>query len=307
MCRYLLAQPVRPQDKQHCVRMAAGNGLKVQIWEEFQKRFNIELIREFYGATEGNTNLINTVGKVGACGFKSALLPHAMPFYLVKVDLESRELIRDSNGFCIEVPLGEPGELIAKMQNNFLRRFDGYENKEATKSKIVSNAFKPGDRYFRTGDVLTMDDEGFIYFADRTGDTFRWKGENVSTTEVEGIIARVLENQRDVIVYGVEIPQTEGKAGMVAIVGTTENVEVSTLASKLLPILPPYAVPLFVRLVPEADLTGTFKFRKGGFRNEGYELTKVSDPLYILDPKLKTYVPFDKGMYEQLQAGNMRL
>lgn len=307
VCRYLLCQPVRPQDKQHCVRLATGNGLRPQIWKEFQKRFNIGLIAEFYGSTEGNTNLINAEGRVGACGFKSALLPHVIPIYLLKVDQETGDLVKDSNGFCMESPTGEPGELVALVKNNFLRRFDGYENKEATQKKILTNVFKPGDRYFRSGDVLKQDEDGYFYFTDRTGDTFRWKGENVSTTEVEGIIARIFKNETDVVVFGVDVPNTEGKAGMVVIKGTPSSVGITTLASELIPVLPAYAIPVFVRLVTETKLTGTFKFQKTDYKKDGYNVDQVTDPLYILDMKAKAYVLLDQSKYEDIQNGKIRL
>ena len=287
--------------------MATGNGLRPQIWKEFQQRFNIEKIAEFYGATEGNTNLINNEGRVGACGFKSALLPNIIPIYLLKVEKESGELVKDSNGFCLEAPIGEPGELVALVKNNFLRRFDGYENKEATQKKILTNVFRPGDKYFRSGDILRQDDEGFFYFADRTGDTFRWKGENVSTTEVEGIVARVYQNQTDVIVFGVDVPGTEGKAGMAVIRGTPESTRISTLAGELAPVLPGYAVPVFIRLVKETKLTGTFKFQKTDYKKESYSLDLVSDPLYYLESREKAYVLLDQKKYEEIQNGKWRV
>ena len=307
VCRYLLSQPVKPQDKQHCVRLATGNGLRPQIWKEFQQRFNIDKIAEFYGSTEGNTNLINTVGRVGACGFKSALLPHVIPIYLLKVEQETGELVRDSRGYYIEAPVGEPGELVALVKNNFLRRFDGYENKEATQKKILTNVFQTGDRYFRSGDILKQDEDGFFYFTDRTGDTFRWKGENVSTTELEGIIARVYRNETDVVVFGVEIPGTEGKAGMAIIKGTPESTRITGLAKELVPVLPGYAIPVFVRLVTETKLTGTFKFQKSDYKKDGYSVDSVTDPLYFLDPKEKAYVPLDQKRYQQIQNGECRL
>ena len=302
-----MCQPPRQQDKQHCVRLATGNGLRPQIWREFQDRFNIQQIAEFYGSTEGNTNLINNVGRVGACGYKSALLPHVIPIYLLKVDQETGELIRDSQGRYLEAPIGEPGELVALVKNNFLRRFDGYENKEATQKKILTNVFRDGDRYFRSGDILRQDEEGFFYFTDRTGDTFRWKGENVSTTEVEGIIARVYNNQTDVVVFGVDIPGSEGKAGMAVIRGTPETARITTLAKELFPVLPAYAIPIFVRLVLETKLTGTFKFQKTDYKKDGYSLERVMDPLYVLDLKVKAYVPLDEEKYKQIQKGTMRL
>ena len=306
LCRYLLTQPSRPSDSQHCVRMALGNGLRPQLWAQFQKRFNIPSIREFYGSTEGNVNIVNTTGQQGACGFNSVLLPFVYPIALIKVDLETGEHILDSNGFCVKAGIDEPGELVGKIADNALRRFDGYENKDATSKKIKKNVFKPGDTYFLSGDMLRMDEEGYLYFCDRTGDTFRWKGENVSTTEVEGIIGRTLE-LREVVVFGVDVPGTEGKAGMACIVGTEETVDVKSLAGKVFQVLPAYAVPVFIRLIQQADLTGTFKFQKTHLRAEGYNIEKVSDPLFILDTSKKSYLPLDEDTYQQLQKGELRL
>ena len=304
LCRYLLTQPSRPSDTQHCVRMAIGNGLRPQLWGPFQSRFNIPNIREFYGSTEGNVSIVNTTGQQGACGFNSVLFPFVYPIALIKVDPETGDHVLDSNGFCVRAGFNEPGELVGKIADNALRRFDGYQNKDATNKKVKTNVFKSGDSYFLSGDVLRMDEEGYLYFCDRTGDTFRWKGENVSTTEVEGAIGRILE-MREVVVVGVDVPGAEGKAGMACIVGNEESVDVEGLAEKVYRALPPYAVPLFVRLMPQADLTGTFKFQKTRLRNEGYDVTKVSDPLFIMDKK--TYVPLDTDKYQQLQNGQLRL
>ena len=306
LCRYLLTQPRRPLDTQHCVRMAIGNGLRPQLWGQFQTRFNIPNIREFYGSTEGNVSIVNITGQQGACGFNSVLLPFVYPIALIKVDPETGEHVRDSNGFCVKAGFNEPGELVGKIADNALRRFDGYENKDATNKKVKRNVFKPGDSYFMSGDVLRMDEEGYLYFCDRTGDTFRWKGENVSTTEVEGVIGRILE-LREVVVYGVDVPGAEGKAGMACIVGDEESVDIEDVAEKVYRNLPAYAIPLFVRLIPKADLTGTFKFQKTRVRAEGYDIGKVTDPLFILDAGKKTYIPLNEDMYQQLQTGQIRL
>ena len=286
--------------------MAIGNGLRVQIWEEFQHRFNIPYVAEFYGATEGNANMLNFVGKVGACGFNLKVFP--IPLYLLKVDNETGEVVRGSNGLCIEVPVGESGELVGLIEDDDVsRRFDGYKSKEATDKKILTNVFQYGDKFFRTGDLLRMDEEGFFYFTDRTGDTFRWKGENVSTNEVEGIMARVFDNQTDVVVLGVEVPGVEGKAGFAVIVGTPESVTVEELAAKLFPVLPSYAIPIFVRLVQEAQVTGTFKFQKPQYRKEGFDIEKVKDPLYILDSSKKAYLPLDATLHQKVLKGEFRL
>ena len=304
LCRYLLAQPKKPTDTQHRITRIAGNGLRPQIWTEFKTRFNISDIFEFYGSTEGNASLANMTNKPGSCGFIPLLLKFMYPVVLLKVDEEGK-YVRDSQGFVMQPDIGEPGEVVGKIiSTDPTRRFDGYTNRDATQKKIIKDVFRKGDAYFKTGDMMRMDEEGNFYFCDRTGDTFRWKGENVSTTELEGAIGRILE-MREVVVVGVDVPGAEGKAGMACIVGNEESVDVEGLAEKVYRALPPYAVPLFVRLIPQADLTGTFKFQKTRLRNEGYDVAKVSDPLFIMDKR--TYVPLDMDKYQQLQNGQLRL
>ncbi|XP_053224801.1 long-chain fatty acid transport protein 1 isoform X4 [Podarcis raffonei] len=208
ICRYLLNQPVREAEKHHQVRLAIGNGLRPTIWEDFTQRFQIKQIGEFYGATECNCSIANLDGKVGACGFNSRILPNVYPIRLVKVNEDTMELIRKENGLCITCRPGEPGLLVGRInQEDPLRRFDGYVNENATNKKIAYNVFQKGDQAYLSGDVLVMDELGYMYFKDRSGDTFRWRGENVSTTEVEGILSHIL-SKTDVAVYGVEVPGT---------------------------------------------------------------------------------------------------
>ena len=307
VCRYILAQPKRPTDTQHRIRLCVGNGLRPQLWPAFTKRFNIAQISEFYGSTEGNVGLINPFNKVGACGTISVVLPIVNPVCLLKVNPDTGEYVRDSNGFCVQAGVGEPGEVVGAIRPRVTSsHFDGYSDPKATKKKMMSNVFKQGDNYFLSGDILRMDEEGFLYFCDRTGDTFRWKGENVSTTEVESVIGHILE-LRDVVVYGVEVAGSEGRAGMAAIVGTKSTVDLSGLAQQLFLSLPAYAVPLFVRLITEADLTGTYKLKKVQLRNEAFNLSKVSDPLFILNVSKKTYEPFTEEKHQQLESGTLRV
>lgn len=307
MCRYLLAQPKRPADTQHCVRQAVGNGLRPQIWEEFQRRFHINRIVEFYGSTEGNVSLINTQNRVGAVGVVSVVLSKANPCSLLKINPETGEHVRDSRGFCVEAGFNEPGEIVGFIHKRLAdRRFDGYHDSKATESKIMRNVFHQGDAYFLSGDILRMDEEGYLYFCDRTGDTFRWKGENVSTMEVEAVMASILE-LRDVVAYGVELSGIEGRAGMAAIVGSEETVKLPSLATQLQLALPAYAVPLFVRLIEEADMTGTFKLQKGRLRSEGFDLERVDGPVFFLHPSHKSYVRLTKELVEELEAGRIRV
>uniref|UniRef100_A0A8C8BTB3 Very long-chain fatty acid transport protein n=1 Tax=Oncorhynchus tshawytscha TaxID=74940 RepID=A0A8C8BTB3_ONCTS len=205
ICRYLLSQPVRPSEKGHRVRLAVGNGLRPSVWEAFTERFGVAQVGEFYGATECNCSIANMDGKVGACGFNSRILPNVYPICLMKVDEETTELVRDRHGLCVPCRPGEPGLLVGRInQQDPLRRFDGYANQDATRKKIANNVFKKNDSAYLSGDVLVMDELGYMYFRDRSGDTFRWRGENVSTTEVEGTLSGLL-GQADVAVYGVSV------------------------------------------------------------------------------------------------------
>uniref|UniRef100_A0A8C0IPE0 Very long-chain fatty acid transport protein n=1 Tax=Chelonoidis abingdonii TaxID=106734 RepID=A0A8C0IPE0_CHEAB len=307
ICRYLLNQPVREAEAQHHVRLAVGNGLRPTIWEDFTRRFRIKQIGEFYGATECNCSIANLDGKVGACGFNSRILPNVYPIRLVKVNEDTMELIRDSSGLCIPCCPGEPGLLVGRInQQDPLRRFDGYVNESATNKKIACNVFQKGDRAYLSGDVLVMDELGYMYFKDRSGDTFRWRGENVSTTEVEGILSHIL-SQTDVAVYGVEVPGIEGKAGMAAIADPKVKLSPNALYQELQKVLPPYARPIFLRLLPQVDTTGTFKIQKTRLQREGFDPHQTSDRLYFLDLQLGKYVPLDECLFERIHARKVAL
>ncbi|NXA43278.1 S27A1 protein, partial [Eudromia elegans] len=307
ICRYLLNQPVREAESRHRVRLAVGNGLRPTIWEEFTERFRIKQIGEFYGATECNCSIANLDGKVGACGFNSRILPNVYPIRLVRVDEDTMEPIRDSRGLCISCRPGEPGLLVGQInQRDPLRRFDGYVSESATSKKIACNVFERGDQAYLSGDVLVMDELGYMYFKDRSGDTFRWRGENVSTTEVEGILSHIL-NQTDVAVYGVQVPGVEGKAGMAAIADPKGRVNPNVLYRELQKVLPPYARPVFLRLLPQVDTTGTFKIQKTRLQREGFDPHQTSDRLHFLDAKLGGYVPLDERLYERICAGKVAL
>ncbi len=306
LCRYVLAQPKKPVDTQHCIRVMMGNGLRAQIWSEFTKRFQIPNVGEFYGSTEGNVGMINPFNKVGACGRLIVTFPFLNSSTLVKVDPDTREYVRNSSGFCVKAGVNEPGEVFGKIEQNVLiSHFVGYTDSKANTKKVITDVFSPGDKYFRTGDIMRMDEEGFMYFCDRTGDTFRWKGENVSTTEVESIMAKLLQ-LKDVVVYGVEIPGNEGRAGMAAIVGTQDSVDLSDLAQQLFLSLPAYAVPLFIRLIPAVELTGTFKLKKVKLRKENYDIS-FPDPFFMLDTSRKVYVPLTEELHQKILNKELRL
>jgi solute carrier family 27 fatty acid transporter 1/4 len=304
ICRYLLNQPEKPTDSQHSVRLMIGNGLKRGFHKQFTKRFHVSQIGEFYASTEGTAAFLNTENHPGACGFIPLMLKS--PNVLLKIDPVTGDIVRDSNGLCSHCPPGEPGLLVGLIMNIGLQRFSGYHNESETNKKILRDVFKKGDSYFNTGDLLMMDEEGYVYFCDRTGDTFRWKGENVSTFEVESVMSKQLEN-RDVIVYGVEVPGCEGRAGMAAIVDPENDVAMEELFPTLVDHLPSYAIPLFIRKIKEPYLTGTKKFQKVKMRNEGFDIGAISDPLYFLHPKHKSYVLLTEEVCAELKDRHFRL
>ncbi len=299
LCRYLVAQPSRPTDTQHKVRLNISIGLRKEIWIEFQRRFKVPFILEFYGSSEGNAGLPNPGGKPGAVGYISPILPSSLNMHFLKLHEDTMDYVRDANGFCLDCDFNEPGELVCEITKQ--DPFVGYRNKEKTKKKILTDVFVKGDAFFKTGDIMKIDEHGWVYFCDRSGDTYRWKGENVSTAEVECRIGTVLD-MTDVVVYGVEIPGVEGRAGMAAIAGTTQTIDLSTLPSLLQRSLPATAVPLFVRLIKAADVTGTFKLQKVKLRNEGFDTSKVSDPLFFL--RGQSYVPLTEELHQELVSGN---
>ncbi|XP_044296068.1 long-chain fatty acid transport protein 4 [Varanus komodoensis] len=307
ICRYLLNQPSQEAEWKHRVRMALGNGLRASIWKEFTERFGIPQIAEFYGATECNCSVGNFDNKFGACGFNSRLLPSVYPINLVRVNEDTMELVRGPDGLCIRCKPGEPGQLVGRIiQSDPLQRFDGYLNNEANTKKIARDVFTKGDFAYLTGDVLIMDELGYMFFRDRTGDTFRWKGENVSTTEVEGVLSRIL-NMTDVVVYGVEVPGTEGKAGMAAIMNPDNSCDLESFADEMKKALPTYARPVFLRLLSKVQKTSTFKFQKMDLRKEGYDPSVVKDKLYFLEPRQGRYFPLDEAIFQRIQAGQAKL
>nr|XP_046187150.1 long-chain fatty acid transport protein 1-like [Oncorhynchus gorbuscha] len=307
ICRYLLSQPVRPSEKGHRVRLAVGNGLRPSVWEAFTERFGVAQVGEFYGATECNCSIANMDGKVGACGFNSRILPNVYPIRLMKVDEETTALVRDRHGLCVPCRPGEPGLLVGRInQQDPLRRFDGYANQDATRKKIANNVFKKNDSAYLSGDVLVMDELGYMYFRDRSGDTFRWRGENVSTTEVEGTLSGLL-GQADVAVYGVSVPDVEGKAGMAAIADPTGTFDCDVFLREVQQALPPYARPVFLRISPQVDTTGTFKIQKTRLQREGYDPRLSTDQIYFLNSRAGRYEAVNEELHSAIVEGRMAL
>lgn len=302
LCRYLLSAPATEFDKSG-LRLAIGNGLRPDIWDQFQKRFNIKQIGEFYASTEGNTSLFNSKNKHAAVGYIPPMIMDRYPVKLIKMEEDDETPVRNKKGWCVEAKLGEKGELIGLIDNaDPSRYFDGYTDPAATKKKILKDAFSKGDEWFRSGDLLRRDDRGFFYFVDRIGDTFRWKGENVATSEVEYVIASVkgvlLAN-----VYGVTVPHHDGRAGMVLLTVTPEF-SLENLYERIKE-LPNYARPLFIRMAPKMDTTSTMKFTKVQFRKEGFDPKLVTDKLFFRNDALKQFVPLTQEVFDKIAAGTI--
>ncbi|WP_280358222.1 long-chain-acyl-CoA synthetase [Nocardia otitidiscaviarum] len=282
LCRYLLNQPRKSTDRSHRVAVAVGNGLRPELWDEFRDRFGIRRIVEFYGASEGNVAFINAFGVDRTAGFTP------LPFAIVDYDDETGKARRGPDGKLRKVSTGGVGLLLAKVTDR--SPFDGYTDPGATESKLVRDGFADGDCWFDTGDLVR--DQGYrhIAFVDRLGDTFRWKGENVATTEVEGAFDG-LDAVSQAVVYGVDIPGTDGKAGMAAVtLAEDAKFDGHQVAAHLYDRLPAYAVPLFIRVVGELEQTSTFKSRKVDLRKQGYTPDDHSD-LYVLSGRTDGYVP----------------
>jgi fatty-acyl-CoA synthase len=277
LCRYLLARPERPGDRDHGIRVAIGAGLRPDVWPAFQSRFGVQRIVEVYGETEGNISLLNLDGLPGSVG-------RPPPFEwrnlaLVRYDVERAELARDDDGFLVPCGFGEPGLLLGRLGGG-MRADGGYVHERDREERIVRDAFVPGDRWYRSSDLLRRDRGGNYFFVDRVGDTFRWKGENVSTQEVAEVLSGH-PSVREAVVYGVPVPGADGQAGMAALV-VDGGFEPAALSRFVADALPTYAQPLFLRLTPEIETTGTLKPRKVELRAEGYDLERVTDPIYLL-------------------------
>jgi len=307
LCRYLLHTEPSPDETQHRIRMCCGNGLRPDVWNDFKRRFRIPQILEFYAATEGNVSLFNVEGKPGAIGRIPPFLAHRVAATLVKVDGDKDEPTRNEQGRCIRCAPNEVGEAIGKVLTDpasLGTRFEGYTSKEASEKKVLRDVFEPGDAWFRTGDLMRKDERGYFYFVDRMGDTFRWKGENVSTTEVTETIA-TCPGVIDAVVYGVMIPGTEGRAGMAAVVvGHDFNL---IAFRQHLGQLPEYARPLFLRIRGEIELTSTFKPKKQDLLREGYDPAVIGDAVYFNDSERQAFVRLDRQLYDRIQTGEVRL
>ncbi|MBI1261686.1 MAG: long-chain-acyl-CoA synthetase [Rhizobiales bacterium] len=307
LLRYLNNTPPHPLERHHNFRIFAGNGLRPEVWKPFQERFKIPRIMEFYGATEGNIAMMNYDGTVGAIGRIPPWAEKRLPVVLVKFDVENEVPVRGPDGFCIKCDFGEPGEALGEIQDDETQtlRFEGYAKKEETEKKILHDVFRKGDKYFRSGDLLRKDKLGYFYFVDRIGDTFRWKGENVATSEVAEVIS-TFPGASEANVYGVAVPGTDGRAGMVSLV-TGPDFDFARFRAHLEKNLPDYARPLFVRVQPEMEITGTFKHRKVELVKEGFNPDEIAEPLYFNSAAEGKFVPLDQALYSQICGGQLKL
>jgi fatty-acyl-CoA synthase len=303
----LLRAPPEPEEGQHRLRLCCGAGLRSDLWREFKTRFRIPRILEFYGATEGHVSLFNIEGKEGSVGRIPWFVRRRFPTALIRYDVEKDLTLRDSRGFCMRCQPGEPGEAIGAIslgKGRPIGRFAGYFDKTDNESKILRNVFAPGDVWFRTGDLMTQDADGYFYFIDRIGETFRWKGENVSTTEVEQAL-RSFPGVEDAVVYGVRVPDHAGRAGAATLV-CPGWIDVSALHTHLAKHLPGYARPLFLR-VRRAEMEAAHKLKKADLAEDGFDPTRTSDQLYFNDTQKKSFVPIDAGLYARIMEGEARL
>lgn len=305
LCRYLLNTESSTEELQHRIRMACGNGLRPDIWQAFQDRFRIPQILEFYAATEGNVSLFNLETEPGAIGRIPSYLAHRFPATLIRLDSQGAP-IRGENGFCVRCGPNHIGEAIGRISSdssNVGARFEGYTSAAESEKKVLRNVFEPGDSWFRTGDLMRTDERGFFYFVDRIGDTFRWKGENVSTSEVADTLCQ-FSGIKEAIVYGIAIPGTDGRAGMATVVAE-HGLDLRALTTHLSQRLPHYARPLFLRIRPELDLTSTFKYTKTDLIRQGYDPSATSDPIFFNDPDRGTFVPLDEALLRHIQTGEI--
>ena len=308
LCRYLVNSPpaANPDDEtKHKVRMAFGNGMRPEVWDHFKSRFRIKDILEFYGSTEGNVSLFNLDGKSGAIARVPRMLKSKFNVRLVRFDIESEMPERRNDGLCYECKPGEIGEAIGAIAHDARHAYSGYADKTASQKKVLNDVFKKGDSWFRTGDLMRQDKQGYLYFVDRIGDTFRWKGENVSTSEVAEYAASA-PGVEEAIAYGVPMKAYDGKAGMVALI-TRDGFDIEAFRRHMDANLPAYARPRFVRLLQHAETTGTFKYKKMDLITDGFDLAKVTDPLYVLSTEGTEFIEMTAACQAQIEAGTYRI
>ncbi|XP_056401167.1 long-chain fatty acid transport protein 3 [Hyla sarda] len=306
LCRYLTNQPQSEDETRHKVRLAAGSGLRPDVWKDFTRRFGNIQIYETYGMTEFNISFFNYTGTPGAVGRGTFLYKRFCSFELVRYDTQQGEPVRDGAGRCELTSAGETGLLISPVTP--MSPFLGYVgSRELSEKKLLRDVFRAGDCYFNTGDLMMQDDLGFVYFRDRTGDTFRWKGENVATTEVSEVMSGLWCFQ-EVNVYGVSVPGHEGRTGMAAItLRPGHQLDLDEVFRHVVEFLPSYARPRFLRVMDEIEATGTFKQQKQRLVQDGFSPSHIKDPLYLLDEAARTYRPLTDDLYSRIVSSDLRL
>lgn len=308
LCRYLLHTTSPLDAPAHELRMICGNGMAPEVWREFKNKFSIPRIVEFYASTEGGVSLFNVEEECGSIGRVPPYLRHRFSPELVRCDVDTYELVRDSSGRCVRCAPNEIGEAIGKVNDAptaIGTRFEGYTDEEASQKKLIRDVFEPGDVWVRTGDLMRKDSRGFFYFVDRIGDSYRWKGENVAASEVSAVLCAHTGIQH-AIVFGTQIPGMDGRAGMAAVV-SEGALEWVTLREHLSSNLPSYARPIFIRLCKEMHVNGTFKYAKGDLMRQGYDPTMSTDPIYFDHPERKEFVRLDQQLLGQIQSGKIRI
>ena len=302
LCRYLINAPAKPDDADSPLVTMMGNGLRPDVWLDFKARFGLKRITEFYGASEGNVAFANLLNKDRTIGMTSSKVA------LVRYDVDADAIVRGADGRCQAVATGEPGLLLGHINPEAV--FEGYTDGAATEKKILRDVFVEGDAWFNTGDLIREVDAGFTLgyphyqFVDRTGDTFRWKSENVSTNEVSDILC-AFPGIEFCNVYGVAIPGADGRAGMAALTLTDESADIDwdAFAAHVRKELPPFARPVFVRVQPGMALTGTYKMVKGDLKREAYDITAITDPVRVMKPGSEAYEPLDAAFLETIKRG----
>jgi acyl-CoA synthetase (AMP-forming)/AMP-acid ligase II len=305
LCRYLMRTPPSADDRNHKIRLATGPGLRPDIWTAFRDRFGIAKIIDSYGQTEGNVSLQNRRGRIRSCG-RCAPFTHDQ-LKLARYDLERGELVRGLDGMLVECKVGEAGELLSRIARNSPMAFDGYADPKDNEKKMLRDCFEKGDVYLRTGDLLKRDYASYYYFVDRIGDTFRWKGENVATMEVEHLLNKA-PGVHETAVYGVRVPGADGRAGMALVVPANRtSFDPKSFFAYAERTLPTYARPLFVRVGDALDVTGNFKNKKGRLQDEAFDPARVADPLWFRDDAQSTYLPLDAALHAEIVQGKRKL
>jgi fatty-acyl-CoA synthase len=304
LCRYLVNHPESEDESRHKIRLAFGNGLRPDVWAEMKSRFRIPEILEFYGSTEGNVSMFNFDGRVGAIGRTPKWLRNRFNIRLIQFDVETEEPVRGPSGLCIEAGPGQIGECVGHIGGDARSEYAGYVDKAESAKKVLHDVFEKGDAWFATGDLMKTDIDGYFYFVDRVGDTFRWKGENVSTGEVAERL-QATPGVEEANVYGVTVDGADGRAGMAGLV-VAPGFDIAALAEQLGRDLPAYAQPVFIRILPAIQTTGTFKYRKMDLVADGFDPGKVRDPLFYRDPA-KGYQKLTKAVFTRIQAGSVKL